>query len=81
MKTQTIEYFHRGKVERGTGQGYEWREGYSANSANGKPTSPWMTRFECMADAKKRGCKAVFHYNLGQSTKESPRPMQTTMPL
>lgn len=58
-----IEYFHRGRIERGNGKpGYDWHEGYSANAADGSTLYPWMTRLECIADARAQGAKALFHY-------------------
>jgi hypothetical protein len=55
-----ITYFYRGQIERGTGNGYEWRNGYSADSADGLPTYPWLTRRECQHDARTQGAIARF---------------------
>lgn len=55
---ETITYYYRGQIERGTG--YEWRDGYSANSADGNPLYPWMTQRECQTDARLQGKRAVF---------------------
>lgn len=55
-----ITYFYRGGVERGTGNGYEWRNGYSESGPAGEILYPWMTARECQQDAKKRGAVAVF---------------------
>ena len=65
---QTITYTFRGRVERGNGQpGYDWRDGYSETTAEGKVSFPWMTRGECQKDAKARGCTAKFaEYQHGQ---------------
>jgi hypothetical protein len=52
-------YHYRGGVERGAR--YEWRDGYSQNSAEDLPLYPWSTRSECRAEAKKDGYKAVFY--------------------
>lgn len=60
---KTITYFYRGGVERGTGKGYQWRNGYSENSADGSVVYPWMTRRECEADARTRGAVAKFENN------------------
>lgn len=58
---KTISYYYRGEVERGTGEpGYRWHRGYSPNSEDGKPTYPWMTQKECIADAKAQGASAQF---------------------
>jgi len=56
---KTITYFYRGGVERGTGNGYEWRNGYS-ETVEGSILYPWMTRRECQEDARRRGAKAEF---------------------
>lgn len=56
----TITYHYRGGVERGTGSGYRWHDGYSENSPDGSITYPWMTTRECQADARTRNAKAIF---------------------
>ena len=56
----TINYYYRGDVERGTGNGYRWHRGYSENSEDGKPLYPWMTQRECIADAKAKDAQAQF---------------------
>ena len=56
-----INYHYRGRIERGNGKpGYNWHPGYSETTADGGECSPWMTRRECLADARTRGAKAVF---------------------
>ncbi len=58
-----IEYHYRGQVERGTGAGYEWVNGYSSfadQEAKRGILYPWMTRRECQREAKNRGAVAVF---------------------
>lgn len=69
MKT-IIVYHYRGGVERGTGNGYAWRDGYSENSAEGWPTYPWMTARECQEDARKRGAIAKFEVERGRLPKQ-----------
>lgn len=60
-KTPTeIRYVFRGSVERGTGRGYKWHDGYSEDSPGGGITYPWLTKREAQADAKVRGARAVF---------------------
>ena len=54
-----LDYTYRGGVERGTGRGYKWHNGYSETSEDGSTLYPWMTARECQADAKARGFKAV----------------------
>lgn len=56
----TIVYTYRGSIERATRRGYAWRDGFSETSAEGRPLYPWLTRAECMADAKARGARAAF---------------------
>ena len=59
MKTETIEYFYRGQIECGNGKGsYVWRDGYSANSKEGRVLYPWMSFRECQRDAAAQGKKA-----------------------
>ena len=56
-----VVYYYRGLTERGTGEpGYRWVEGWSENSAEGKELFPWMTRRECLAEARSNGVKALF---------------------
>lgn len=57
---KTITYYYRGQIERGTGRGYEWRNGYSEDSEDGLPLYPWSTRRECQSAAKRQGVLAVF---------------------
>jgi len=61
---KTIVYYFRGNVERGTGKPipYRWHAGYSENSADGSVLYPWMTYTECLADARKRGARAVCRF-------------------
>lgn len=57
----TIVYKYRGQIERGTGRpGYAWRDGYSPDDNQGRPTYPWLTYRECQANARAQGAKAVF---------------------
>jgi len=55
-----ITYFYRGGVERGTGTGYEWRNGYSESGPRGEILYPWMITRVWQAEAKKRGAVAKF---------------------
>lgn len=57
-KPKTITYKRRGWIERGAK--YTWVEGYSADSAEGNPLYPWMTKKECRKDASSQGAFAVF---------------------
>jgi hypothetical protein len=57
---QKIIYTYRGGVERGVGGSYVWRNGYSESGINGEVYYPWMTKKECIHDAKVRGAVAVF---------------------
>lgn len=54
----TITYFYRGGVERGTGAGYDWHNGYSEAGPDGEILYPWMTARECQREAKARGATA-----------------------
>lgn len=60
----TITYYYRGTVERGRPTrgrpGYKVFDGYSENSESGGVSYPWLTYRECQAEAKARGCRAVF---------------------
>ena len=69
----SIIYFYRGGVERGTGNGYAWRDGYSEAAADGSVTYPWMTARECQVDAHKRGAVAKFENNK-QVGPKNPQP-------
>ncbi len=64
---QVITYVYRGRIERGTD--YRWCDGYSQDSADGLPTYPWMTRQECIRDAKSKGEKAQFYTPPGPGAK------------
>jgi hypothetical protein len=66
-KKNEIRYVYRGSVERGTGRGYRWHDGYSADSPTGGVQYPWMTKREAQSDAKAQGARAVF-----VRTKKSP---------
>lgn len=55
---KSITYYYRGMIERGPR--YDWREGWSENSAEGHPIYPWSTKRECQRAAKKEGAKAIF---------------------
>lgn len=65
-KQPRMVFKHRGRVERFVPAGrrskatYGWREGYSQDSDDGRPTYPWMTRAECRAVARREGAVAVF---------------------
>jgi len=69
MKTQYIDYYYRGEVERGTGNRrtpYRWHPGYSETSPEGRVQYPWMTATECRREADERGATARFHNNVLQ---------------
>lgn len=55
-----IIYTYRGIIERGIGGSYEWKDGYSPTTDDGGVLYPWMTRKECIHDAKAQGKRAVF---------------------
>jgi len=55
-----IIFYYRGLVERVYLRGGAWIPGYSENSPTGAVTYPWQGKRECQADAKRRGCRAVF---------------------
>ena len=58
---KTITYYYRGLIERGNGKpGYDWKEGYSANSEDGRELHPASTKHECQQEAKQQGAKAIF---------------------
>ena len=71
MKPQIIIYYYRGGVQRGTGNGYEWRDGYSEAGPAGAILYPWMTARECQADARKRNAVAQFET---PKNKVAPKP-------
>lgn len=56
-KREVRAYYYRGLIERGR----QWKEGYSAQGANGGVLYPWMTRGEARKDALRDGLKAVFY--------------------
>ena len=64
----SVTYKYRGQTERDPGRsfpnhhktGYRWLGSYSEDSPEGYPLYPWMTRNECLDDAKARGLKAKF---------------------
>jgi hypothetical protein len=58
MPKTIITYYYRGMIERGAN--YDWREGWSRDSEDGRPLYPWNTKRECQAEAKKAGVRAVF---------------------
>lgn len=62
MKKPTITFYYRGQVERLSlrSRRSPWRDAYSEQGAYGGPSYPWMTYRECQAEAKARGCRAVF---------------------
>lgn len=71
----TITYVYRGQVERGclvNGRhgrpSYRWHDGYSQETEQG-PLYPWLTRAECLKDAKSQGCKALFYTPPGPGEK------------
>ena len=72
-RMNSITYFYRGAVERGTGTGYAWRNGFSETTPDGKITYPWMTAKECRADARARGAVARFET---PPVKLEPKPKQ-----
>ncbi len=53
---KTITYVYAGQVERWRKMRVAWHGAYSENGN----TQPWLTKREAQADAKRRGCKAVF---------------------
>ena len=55
-----IIYYYRGQIEVQTRKGYEWRDGYSANTATGGMLYPWEPKYLCRQDAKAQGGRAVF---------------------
>lgn len=57
---QTITYHYRGRIGVHTRNGYEWRDGYSADSATGGVLYPWETKAQCRRDAAAQGKRAVF---------------------
>lgn len=61
-----IRYVYRGDVERGTGRGYRWHEGYSEDLPGGV-SYPWLTKTEAQADAKSRNGRAVFVDRRGEA--------------
>lgn len=68
---KTITYTYRGQVERGNGKpGYDWHRGYSETTESGGILCPWMTRAECIADAKGRGAVAQFYSGPGDEPSE-----------
>jgi hypothetical protein len=82
MKKTEIRYVYRGPVERGTGRGYRWHDGYSANSSTGGVQYPWMTKREAQSNAKAQGARAMFvraqesSTKRHHSTKKSPAQLQ-----
>jgi len=56
MTKPEIKYYYRGMTE---SLRYNWIEGYSEGE-NDIVSYPWMGKRQCQADAKARGCKAVF---------------------
>ena len=64
MPPKTITYYYRGDVERGRRRRgvffYAWQRGYSATGPSGGVLCPWMTKQECLADARKQGARARF---------------------
>lgn len=62
MKRKQITYYYRGEVERGNGKpGYDWHPAWSANNEEGRALYPWLTRKECLEDAKRQGATAIFY--------------------
>ena len=55
-----IVYTYRGGIERGTGGGYSWHDGYSPTTIDGGVLYPWMPLRKCQQDARRYGCKAAF---------------------
>ena len=63
-KLPQVVYWYRGPVEKpkqvkGRPAGYKFVDGFSEQGAHG-PCYPWMTRRECLLDARKRGVRALF---------------------
>jgi len=55
MKKQKLTYTYRGRVKSDDG----WCDGFSPDR-DGLPTYPWLTRAQCIRDAKSKGGKAQF---------------------
>lgn len=59
-----VVYHYRGLIEmpklRKGRPSFRWFDGWSENGANGGATYPWMSRQQCLQDAKSRDAKAVF---------------------
>ncbi len=69
----TITYYLRGQIEVGTGgPGYRWAQGYSESAPNGGICYPWMSRNDCIRDARARG--AVAHFEETPGPQSSPAP-------
>ena len=61
MKKPEIVYYYRGLIERVTVRGRgSWIPGYSVNGSNGGITYPWKGKRACQAEARDKGCRAVF---------------------
>jgi hypothetical protein len=75
-----IRYVYRGDVERGTGRGYRWHEGYSEDLPGGV-SYPWLTKTEAQADAKSRNGRAVFVDRRGEALRAAlPPPLLSSQP-
>lgn len=70
---KTITYTYRGGVKRGSN--YHWEDGYSETTPDGGVLYPWMTRKECIADAKTKGCKAIFYTGPEHASRFDPEVM------
>jgi hypothetical protein len=46
-------------IERGAR--YQWRQGYSATTEEGKTLYPWLTKEECRTEASAEGKRAIFY--------------------
>lgn len=68
-----IRYVYRGDVERGTGRGYRWHEGYSEDLP-GRVSYPWLTKTEAQTDAKSRNGRAVFVDRRGEALRAALPP-------
>ena len=57
--SKKIVYHYRGQIERHRRGHFWWARGYS-EELDGGVGYPWMTRQECLRDAKARGATATF---------------------
>ena len=61
-KKELVFFYYRGSIERVSGKPmhYRWFNGYSERAPDGGVLYPWMTKKECMAEARGAGFRAVF---------------------